>query len=338
MFGKASAALKIVPLSEAAQRAALAGKNVLVVGGTGGLGRALAQRAASLGAAVTVAGRTFRDAGVRGIAFLPLDAASMKDCVKLGAEIDPVPDVGVARARRSCACRHPLALFPHTAGRRPARPAQVVIFTTGTAPEATRKETADGLETDMAISSLSRLATLRALLPRLRASARVFVWGMPGNGHSEPGHDTHLDDLNATKRKFVGGFGWQHMNTVAVNEALVLHYARAPEAAGKVVVGCNPGLIAHSGGGLRDKVHGGGIFGGIAEGLLGLFFQSAQTYADKMLAAMLAPELSSGALLGPGATPILPARIFADDAAKASAVVADAAALLDQALAGKLAK
>ena len=190
----------------------------------------------------------------------------------------------------------------------------------------------------MAISSLSRLATLRALLPRLRASARVFVWGMPGNGHSEPGHETHLDDLNATKHKFVSGFGWQHMNTCAVNEALVLHYARAPEAAGKIVVGCNPGLIAHSGGGLRDKVHGGGFFGGIAEGLLSLFFQSAQSYADKMVAVMLAPELASGALLGPNATPILPARIFADDAAKASTVVADAAALLDQALAGKLAQ
>ena len=168
--------------------------------------------------------------------------------------------------------------------------------------------------------------------------SRVFVWGMPGNGHSEPGHETHLDDLNATKHKFVSGFGWQHMNTCAVNEALVLHYARAPEAAGKIVVGCNPGLIAHSGGGLRDKVHGGGFFGGIAEGLLSLFFQSAQSYADKMVAVMLAPELASGALLGPNATPILPARIFADDAAKASTVVADAAALLDQALAGKLAQ
>ena len=131
------------------------------------------------------------------------------------------------------------------------------------------------------------------------------------------------------------------MNTVAVNEAAVLHYAQLPEFKGKVsFVGCNPGLIAHSGpGGLRDQVHGGGWLGAIIEGALSLFMQSADAYAGKMLLAMLSPDIAahSGVLLGSGATPILPARVFSADAGKASAVFSDASKLLDEALAGKIA-
>ena len=97
MFGVANPAVAIAPLAEAAVAPALAGKRVLVVGGTNGIGNALALRAAAAGASVTVAGRTFRDAGKPGLSFQPLDASSMKDCVRLGSAIEPVPDV---RGRR----------------------------------------------------------------------------------------------------------------------------------------------------------------------------------------------------------------------------------------------
>ena len=131
------------------------------------------------------------------------------------------------------------------------------------------------------------------------------------------------------------------MNTVAVNEAMVLHYAGMPEYKGKVAfAGCNPGLIAHSGhGGLRDKVHGGGCLGAMMEGALSLFMQSAVTYTGRMLRVMLSPDLAahSGVMLGHKAAPILPARVFTADAAKASAVFANASQLLDEALAGRLA-
>ena len=46
------------------ERLDLSSRRVAVVGGTGGLGRALARLMAARGAEVTVAGRTFRDAGV----------------------------------------------------------------------------------------------------------------------------------------------------------------------------------------------------------------------------------------------------------------------------------
>src|SRR3954468_19621434 len=48
----------------------LKGMKAAVVGGTGGLGRAIARVLASRGAAVTVVGQTFRDAGVQGIEFI----------------------------------------------------------------------------------------------------------------------------------------------------------------------------------------------------------------------------------------------------------------------------
>ena len=116
----------------------------------------------------------------------------------------------------------------------------------------------------MATSAFSRIATLNTLLPRLKTGARVFVWGFPGNGHSERGQETHLDDLNATKSKWAAGFGWQHRNTVAVNEALVLHLSAHQAYTGKVAFfGCNPGLIAHSA--VLDKVHGGGCLGAVLE-------------------------------------------------------------------------
>ncbi|HEX8701193.1 MAG TPA: hypothetical protein VF815_20380, partial [Myxococcaceae bacterium] len=51
----------------------LAGKRMAIVGGTDGLGRAIARLAASRGAQVLVVGRTFRDEGTPGITFMKAD-------------------------------------------------------------------------------------------------------------------------------------------------------------------------------------------------------------------------------------------------------------------------
>jgi hypothetical protein len=137
----------------------LAGQRIAVVGGTGGLGRALAHTLAAGGAHVLVIGRTFRDAGVRNLEFLEADLTTMREADRV-------------------------------AGLLPAETLDSIVFTTGIMAAPQRQETADGIERDMAISFLSRLVILRAVAHRLgvdrpagRPPARVFVMGFPGAGN-----------------------------------------------------------------------------------------------------------------------------------------------------------
>jgi NAD(P)-dependent dehydrogenase (short-subunit alcohol dehydrogenase family) len=168
----------------------LTGRVLVVVGGTDGLGRALAKQAAARGAQVTVVGRTFRDEGVARLTFVRADLSSMQEATRVGQTL-------------------------------PVENADAVVFTTGIMAAKTRETTAEGLERDLAISYLSRLAVLRGLRDRLGTSRptgspapRVFVMGFPGAGeHGD------VDDLNAER-----GYDAMkvHMNTVAGNEVLVL--------------------------------------------------------------------------------------------------------------------
>jgi len=48
----------------------LRGRRAIVVGGTGGVGRAVSQALAARGAQVTVVGQTFRDADIANISFV----------------------------------------------------------------------------------------------------------------------------------------------------------------------------------------------------------------------------------------------------------------------------
>ena len=168
----------------------LSSKRMAVVGGTNGLGRAIAAQALARGAEVTVVGRKFRDDPADRLTFVAADLSSMKDAVRVGREL-------------------------------PAESFDVVLFTTGIIAAKTREETPEHVERDVAISYLSRLAILQGLSPRLgsarEASAprpRVFVMGSPGTG--EIGNP---DDLNSEKdyRSMAA-----HGNTLAGNEILVL--------------------------------------------------------------------------------------------------------------------
>ena len=246
MYGKAITSIKIVPEA----LSTLAKKNVFILGGTSGIGRALAHICAKNGASVIVAGRSFKDIGVSNIAFQKLDVSSLKDVAAYAKTMTPIPDI--------------------------------VFLTCGIVPNTTREVTNEGIEKDMAISTLSRLVLLRELLPRLTSGARVCVWGMPGNGHGAAGA-SHLDDLNAEKG-YVGGFGWVHMNTVAVNEAIVYHFASLFKEKGISIYGMNPGLIVTD---IRNPLHGGGCVGSIIEGLVGLFTPTVNQYAEKIIPVIL---------------------------------------------------
>src|SRR3977135_2606164 len=129
----------------------LSSKRLAVIGGTNGLGRAIAQQALERGAEVTVVGRTFRDALAARLKFVPADLSSMSEAVRLGRELR-------------------------------AEWLDLVLFTSGIVAAKAREETREHVERDMAISYLSRLAVLQGLSQRLGTArqdgaprARVFV-------------------------------------------------------------------------------------------------------------------------------------------------------------------
>ena len=182
-------------------------------------------------------------------------------------------------------------------------PADVVALTHGILPASTREETAEGIEKDMAVSCLSRLALLRELAPRLPGGARVFVWGMPGNGAA-----FQADDLNAEKG-YGGGFGWVHMNTVGGNEAIVHVLAPRLKDKGVSVFGMNPGIVKTD---IRGPVYPFSFVGTIMEALVGFFTPSPAKYAETTVPLMFAPglEAHTGAMFGQDGGAIEPNKEF----------------------------
>jgi NAD(P)-dependent dehydrogenase (short-subunit alcohol dehydrogenase family) len=251
----------------------LTGKNILAVGGTNGLGRAIARLAAARGARVTAVGQTFRDADRRNIDFVKADLSQMSEATRLGKTL-------------------------------PVELTDVVLLTTGIIAAPKREVTDEGLERDMAVSYLSRLALLRELAPRLgqgrpanAPKPRVFVMGFPGTGEAGK-----LGDLNAERSYRSMEV---HMNTVAGNEALVLDAVeRYPHAS---FFGLNPGLIKT---GIRANALGG--HGSLrhrgVEFLIGLLTPTPATYAERIVPLLVAPELEgrSGVMFNQKAHAILP--------------------------------
>ena len=253
---------EMVPLSDLK----LDGKSVLVVGGTSGIGQALATQCQASGAKVTVVGRSFKDDPTK-ISFVKADLSLMSEAKKVGETLEP---------------------------------ADVVVLTTGIIAAATRQESPEGLELDLAVSFLSRLVLLKYLAPRLQPKARVFVMGFPG---SNMGVEHLEDDWNAEKN-YAGGFGYSHMNTVGGNEALVVDSA-AKSTNGVLYFGLNPGMIKS---GIRSNMYTGvmRVFGPVIEGMLGLFSQSTQSYAKKIVPLLFSPSLDdhNGSMFNPKAQPV----------------------------------
>lgn len=246
--------------------------NVAVIGGTGGLGRAIALLLASKGAHVTVVGRSFRDGEVKNIKFVAADLSSIEVARKVSRDIAP-------------------------------ETLDIVLFTTGIFASTTRQETVEGLERDMAVSYLNRLVMAKEIVPKMRTSAnvlgfkpRVFFMGYPGAGELGT-----IDDLNQEK-----GYGAMkaHMNTVAGNEALVRVLAdRYPQVN---VYGLNPGIVKTN---IRDNFLGQNSWKSyLVEGLIGWFTKTPEQYASKIVPLLVAPELEkrSGTLYNNKAQAILP--------------------------------
>jgi len=162
----------------------LTGLRVSVIGGTGGLGRALSCFMASRGAQVWVVGRKFQDVGVPGIEFIKADLSLMSEARRVSALL-------------------------------PAESLDMCIFTTGILAAPQREETEEGIEKDMAVSFLSRKVIVDEIAGRLGTSTdaeegpkpRVFIMGYPGKNEVGDAEDMNAENSYAAMKA--------HMNTVA---------------------------------------------------------------------------------------------------------------------------
>jgi hypothetical protein len=256
----------------------LSSKRLLVIGGTNGLGRAIAGLAMARGADVTVVGRTLRQFPEGQPKFVRADLSLMADALRLGEDL-AVEDIDVA------------------------------LFTAGIIAAKTREQTAEGIERDMAVSFLNRVAILRGVSGRLgiaRAAGaprpRVFVMGSPGSGQLG-----NPDDLNSEQLKYRAMAA--HANTIAGNEALAL--GANGMFPGPAYFGLGPGLIKT---GIRENWMGrdGGLGYGLFEGAIGLFLQSPNQYARRIVPLLFTPDLNgrSGILFNRKGRPTSPSKGF----------------------------
>lgn len=241
MFGKTRNDLKIINKD----LENLNSKKIAVIGGTGGIGRALANAASNRGAEVIVVGRTFREnPETSKIKFVQADLSSMKTSLSIAKKLE-------------------------------AKNLDIVIMTQGIFSGRTKQVTEEGIELDMAVSHLSRFVILRHLVLSLgknlkseQAKPRVFIMGFPG-GYRE----VNIDDFNSEK-----SYDWKqaHYNTVVANEALVLDSVE--RFTNVNFFGLNPGLIKSQ---ILTNLIGEGLFFRFQQMMLGWFFQSDAEYAQK---------------------------------------------------------
>lgn len=255
----------------------LNGFRVAVIGGTGGIGRALSQDLARQGADVTVVGQTFRDAGVTNIRFLQADLSLMKEAARVAEEI-------------------------------PAEKLDVVVFTTGIMAGPKREATGEAIERDFAISYLSRYVILHRIASRIgktRSDAsvrpRMYVMGFPGSGQK-----AKVDDLNSEQSY---GRMQAHMNTVAGNEVLVTDAAsRYPDVD---FYGLNPGFVKTN---IRSNLMGSKMLLGLIEGLTGFMTIKPEVYSERIVPLLVSPDIEgkSGAMFNNKAEAILPSAKVAE--------------------------
>lgn len=276
----------------------LAQRKLVAVGGTNGLGRAIARLAHARGAKVTVVGRTFRDEPAPGLDFIRADLSSMNEALRIGEKL-PVED------------------------------ADVILFTSGIIAATTRELTSEGVERDVATSFLNRVAILRGAAARFgkarpsgAPAPRVFVMGSPGMGMLGDPDDLNTDGRYTSPRA--------HGNTIAGNEALALGAAdRFPDLH---FYGLGPGAIKT---GIRENYLGrnGSMGYKLLEGTVGLLLQSPDEYAKRIVPLLFTPELEgrSGVLFNRLGKPVLPSKGF--DEARVARFMDAATGLLDRALA-----
>ncbi len=150
----------------------LSTKNILIVGGTSGIGRALAIACLNNGSKVTIVGRRTPDESLKNATFVKKDLSSMQSAQELAKEID-------------------------------TKKFDIIVFSNGIIASKTKQLTAEGLEMDLAVSFLSRYAFIKEVLSSGKfavnrqdksCKARIFVLGYPGKSVT-----ADMNDLNSEK-------------------------------------------------------------------------------------------------------------------------------------------
>jgi len=290
----------LAQLSATDLTAALHNRHLLIIGGTAGIGKALAVACLKRGAAVTIVGRRAPGPELSAAKYISKDLALMKNAAALADEVD----VGAI---------------------------DTIVFTNGILAAGTREETSEGLELDLAVSYLSRFVFARRIIERgipLRSvggsKPRIFVMGFPGFKN-----EATIDDFNS-ERKYSA---WPaHMNTVVGNEAFVSYLNTAFKGAVNVY-GLNPGLIKSE---IREKYFGKGSWmGSVAETLIGWFTWSADAYAEQsLLHIVVSKELEDkpGALIDSKRV-VLPPNEFLTKEGNSDRIITESQKLADRALA-----
>lgn len=239
----------------------LKGMRVAIIGGTGGIGRALSRLMSSRGASITVVGQTFRDTDQPEINFIKADLGLMTEAKRVAALL-------------------------------PAEDLDILIFTAGIMAGPERQVTSEGLERDLATSYLNRFVMQRELGPRLGKNRpanapkpRVFNMAFPGSNQI-----ANVDDLNSEKgyRRMVA-----HSNTVAGNEALVIDgVKRYPHVD---FFGLNPGFVKTN---IRSNLFGSQLARQVTEWLTGFMTSNPEDYVERLVPLLVSPDLKghSGAM------------------------------------------
>ncbi|KAJ3252709.1 hypothetical protein HK103_001322 [Boothiomyces macroporosus] len=251
---------KINKLSSDQLEALFKNKNILIVGGTAGIGKALAIASLNRGSNVTVVGRRNPGQDLEKAKFIQKDLTLMRDASKLPNDID-------------------LSKY------------DIAVFTNGIIASNERVLTKEGVEIDMAVSCLSRFAILKHFVSKKFAAnrfdkkvkPRLFLMGFPGKDITVE----DVDDMNSEKKYSLMN---AHMNTVVANDAFVTYFAKALPNTN--VYGLNPGLIKTE---IRDNALGKGSWlSFITESVIGAFYPTTTTFAENTLVhLMVSPELEN---------------------------------------------
>lgn len=197
----------------------MAGRTVLVTGGTGGIGRATAMGLAAMGADVAITGRDVGRA----------EAAAREIRAATGARVDVlVADLSSqAEVRRLAAVA--LERLPRI---------DVLVNNVG-GYWNTRHLTVDGLERTFALNHLAPFLLTNLLLDRLRASVPARVVTVASHAHAQGRID--LDDLQG-ERSYSGARAYNQSKLANVLFTYAL--ARRLQDSGVVAHAVHPGIVS----------------------------------------------------------------------------------------------